>query len=133
MDLDKDEQAYPIVLARNVEKFAIECWDPNKLDWADEWDNTNAIPTMVRVSLEMGGTTASGNSTAVLSFSRVVAIPSITLPTVAQTGGGVGPAGPGLPPPGANNNPGGGQNTAVPTQPNPNNPSGNPGRVGGQF
>jgi prepilin-type N-terminal cleavage/methylation domain-containing protein len=125
MDLDKDEQAYPLVLARNVKKFAIECWDPNKLDWADEWDNTNAIPTMVRVSLEMGGTTASGNTTAVLSFSRVVAIPSITLPTVAQTGGGVGLGGPGLPVlPGANNNPGGGQNTAVPVQPNPNNPGG---------
>jgi general secretion pathway protein J len=129
MDLDKDEQAYPLVLAHNVKKFAIECWDPVRLDWADEWDNTNSIPTMVRVSLELGGNTGSGNSALGLSFSRVVAIPSITLPTVAQNGGG-GPGGPGPPlPPGANNNPSGGQNSEAPIQVNPHMPPGSSGGI----
>jgi prepilin-type N-terminal cleavage/methylation domain-containing protein len=98
MDLDKDEQAYPLVLARNVKKFTVECWDPTKLEWTDEWENTNAIPTMVRVGLELGGNADSGNDAPVLSVSRVVAIPSITLPVVAQTGGGR-PGAPGLPNP----------------------------------
>ncbi len=35
MDMDQDEQKYPLVLARNVRKFTIECWDTNKLEWAD--------------------------------------------------------------------------------------------------
>jgi general secretion pathway protein J len=81
MDLDKDEQADPLVLARNVKKFAVECWNPQTTDWTDEWDNTNSIPTMVRIDLVLGGGSASD-----LSVSRVVAIPSVTLPSVVQNG-----------------------------------------------
>ncbi len=86
MDLDKDEQTYPLVLARNVKKFTIECWDTNALDWADEWDNTNSVPPMVRISLVLGGKADSGNAAPTLSFSRIVAIPSITLPSIVQNG-----------------------------------------------
>jgi hypothetical protein len=103
MDLDKDEQAYPIVLARNVKKFTVECWDPVASDWTDEWDNTNSIPTMVRVGLDLGGNGDSGNSVTVLSVSRVIAIPSIMLPSVMQNGrpnSSPAPAPAPLPPPG---------------------------------
>ena len=51
MDMDKDEQEHPLVLARNVKSFAAECWDPTENDWSDKWDNTNQIPTMVRFTL----------------------------------------------------------------------------------
>ena len=44
MDLDADEQQVPLVLARNVKDFVVECWDTNALDWVTEWDTTNSLP-----------------------------------------------------------------------------------------
>ncbi|MGH7950929.1 MAG: prepilin-type N-terminal cleavage/methylation domain-containing protein [Limisphaerales bacterium] len=85
MDMDPDEKANPLVLARNVKKFVVECWDTNALDWADEWDDTNSIPPMVRVTLVMA---RNGNSDAPdLSITREIAIPSVTTPIIVQTGG----------------------------------------------
>jgi type II secretion system protein J len=86
MDLDKDEQATPLVLARNVKKFTIECWDPVAGDWTDEWDKTNSIPTLVRINLALGGKADSGDTAPTLSVTRIVAIPSITLPNILQNG-----------------------------------------------
>ena len=62
MDLDADEQQFPLVLARNVRKFDVECWDPVKKDWVKECNdtNTNSIPTLLRVNLVLGGNTAAG-------------------------------------------------------------------------
>jgi prepilin-type N-terminal cleavage/methylation domain-containing protein len=97
MDMDPDEQTHPLVLARNVQKFVIECWDTNQMDWVQEWLTTNSIPPMIRINLTLGGNTESGNSAPQLSISRVVSIPSGTMPAVVQTGTG-GPGGvPGLP------------------------------------
>jgi len=87
MDLSQDEQEHPLVLARNVEKFAIECWDPSANDWSDEWDNTNQIPAMVRFTLVLGGNkndNSFGDSGPTLSVTRVVAIPSVTVPAMEQ-------------------------------------------------
>ena len=53
MDMDADEQQIPLVLARNVKDFVIECWDTNALDWVDGWDSTNSLPPMVRVTLTL--------------------------------------------------------------------------------
>jgi prepilin-type N-terminal cleavage/methylation domain-containing protein len=84
-DMDPDEQAAPLVLARNVKSFLVECWDTNALAWDTEWDDTNSIPPMVRVTLTLGGNmTSSGNSAPVLAITREIAVPSITLPTVEQ-------------------------------------------------
>ena len=30
MDMDEDEQTHPIVLAKNVKGFVVECWDPRR-------------------------------------------------------------------------------------------------------
>jgi len=84
-DVDADEQATPLVLARNVKDFAVECWDTNTLDWADEWDDTNSIPPMVRITLTLGGNPADSSSAAT-SITREIAMPSMTMPRVAQTG-----------------------------------------------
>jgi prepilin-type N-terminal cleavage/methylation domain-containing protein len=87
MDMDPDEQATPLVLARNVKDFTVECWDTNTLDWADEWDDTNSIPPMVRIKLTLGGNlTDTGANAPTLSITREIAVPSGTLPGVAQTG-----------------------------------------------
>ena len=87
MDMDADEQATPLVLAKNVKSFVVECWDTNALAWDTEWDNTNSLPTMVRVTLTLGGNTTSKSSTAnTLAITREIAVPSETLPSVVQNG-----------------------------------------------
>jgi prepilin-type N-terminal cleavage/methylation domain-containing protein len=85
MDMDPEEQQTPLVLARNVKDFKVECWNTNTLDWADEWDDTNSIPPMVRVTLTLGGnTTDSGSTAPTLAITREIAMPSGTLPIAAQ-------------------------------------------------
>ena len=86
MDLDADEQHTPLVLAHDVEKFSIECWDPKALDWVDTWDTTNSIPAMVRISLTLRNHADAGNTAPALAVTRVIAIPSVTLPSVLQSG-----------------------------------------------
>jgi hypothetical protein len=110
-DMDSDEEAAPLVLARNVKDFVVECWDTNAMDWAPEWDDTNSIPTMVRVTLLLNGP---GNSASTLAITREIAVPSATLPTQLEqpriTGGGGGGGGTGQNKNGAGgnkNNPGG--------------------------
>lgn len=93
MDLDDDEQKYPLVLAQNVRKFTVECWDTNKLEWADEWLNTNAIPTLLRVNLVLGTTAATDAAAPEFSVSRMFSLPSQTMPAAAQNGQGGGPGG----------------------------------------
>jgi len=89
MDMDQDEQEHPLVLARNVRKFAAECWDPTENDWSDKWNNTNQIPTMVRFTLVLGGNQLNdfGDTGPALAVTRIVAIPSVMVPVAAQSGG----------------------------------------------
>lgn len=110
------EQASPLVLARNVQKFTIDCWGTNQQDnaaeWLDEWDNTNAIPQLIRITLVWGGNSRSGNwagAAPTHTVTRVIAVPSLTLPAIAQGAGpapvpvgGVQLAPPPLAPPGGN-------------------------------
>ena len=90
MDQDSDEQQIPLVLARNVKDFIVECWDTNSFDWVDGWDSTNSLPPMVRITLTLAlGDKKAGDfssDTSDLTITREIAIPSNTLPTVAQTG-----------------------------------------------
>lgn len=95
MDMDTDESAFPLVLARNMQDFVIECWDTNKLEWVGEWLETNSIPTLLRISLVPGGTGGYYNNgqASGLVITRVIATPSIMLPGFLQTqkaGGGGG-------------------------------------------
>lgn len=82
MDMDSDEQADPLILARDVKDFTTECWDTNTMAWDTEWDDTNSIPPLVRVTLTLNG--AANNSS--LTIQREIAMPSETLPSIAQTG-----------------------------------------------
>jgi type II secretion system protein J len=98
MDMDTDENAVPLVLARDVQEFIVECWDTNQMDWVGEWLDTNSIPSLMRVSLVTG-------PDAGLLITRLITPPSMMLPTALQTGraGGGGGGGGGI-----NTKPGGG-------------------------
>ncbi len=130
MDLDTEEQQVPLVLARNVKDFTIECWDTNAMDWVDEWDSTNSLPPMVRITLSLtlenkGGSYATAPA---LAITREIAIPSSTLPAIAQTGSPIGGPGVGSPavPGGIGNQPPG-ANLNQPQIPNQNFPHGSGG------
>ena len=106
--MDPEEQANPFVLARNVQKFYVECLGTNDsglVDWTDTWLDTNSIPTLVRISLVMNGNNlSSGAQAPQLSVTRTLAVPSQMMPSAIQTpsrGGGGGGGGNG------NNNSGG--------------------------
>jgi prepilin-type N-terminal cleavage/methylation domain-containing protein len=80
MDLSTEEQNTPLVLARNVTAFTIECWDTNAMQWDTEWDSTNIIPPLVRVTLAFGGQ----NSGAAQVITREISFPSTTMPAMVQ-------------------------------------------------
>lgn len=89
LDLDEDEQKNPLVLARYIQKFSVECWDTNQMEWVTEWDYTNIIPPLIRVNLVLGDNrdNSYGNATP-MAVSRVIAVPSQTMPAAAQAGRG---------------------------------------------
>jgi prepilin-type N-terminal cleavage/methylation domain-containing protein len=45
---------YEIVLAPNVNLFALEFWNTNTLEWDPEWLFTNQLPKLVKVGLSVG-------------------------------------------------------------------------------
>jgi type II secretory pathway component PulJ len=85
MDMDSDERSAPLVLARDVSVFTVECWNTNTLEWVGEWDDTNSIPSILRVGLVFGGSTDSRNQASALAITRVITTPSMMLPSVLQT------------------------------------------------
>jgi prepilin-type N-terminal cleavage/methylation domain-containing protein len=92
MDMDLDEQQYPLVLARNVKVFTIEWWGTNELnnaDWNTKWDDTqtNTIPSMLRVNLVLGGNTAAGSTAPEFAAARIFTVPSSMMPATVQNGG----------------------------------------------
>jgi prepilin-type N-terminal cleavage/methylation domain-containing protein len=92
LDMDADEQQHPLVLARYVQTFTVECWDTNKVEWTKEWDDTNSIPPLIRVKLVLGGNNRDnfGNAAPTLTATRVIAAPSQTMPAEVQGQGAGG-------------------------------------------
>lgn len=84
MDLSPEEQKTPLVLARNVTDFLIECWDTNTMQWDTSWDSTNIIPPLVRVTLGFSGGQNSGGSQVI---TREISFPSTTMPASVQVPG----------------------------------------------
>jgi general secretion pathway protein J len=80
MDMSASEQNNPLVLARNVSTFLVECWDTNTTQWDAEWDSTNVIPPLVRVTLAFGD----ANAGPAQVITREVSFPSTTMPTAVQ-------------------------------------------------
>lgn len=125
MDMLPDEQNTPLVLAKNVTDFLVECWDTNTMDWDTAWDATNMIPPLVRVTLGFGSSAGGAQL-----ITREISFPSGTMPSMVQAPNYNGGGG------GFNNfqmNNGQGNNPGNPgNQGNQNNNSLNPpGRPGG--
>lgn len=99
MDMDKDEQQYPLVLAHDVKEFKVEWWGTNQendVGWYQEWDDkqTNSIPRMLRVHLVFGGERRfHGENTPEYSATRIYTVPSEMMPVFVQRGTGGGPGG----------------------------------------
>jgi general secretion pathway protein J len=79
MEMDEDEQNYPVVLANDVKKFQMEFWDKRKADWLDEWTQTNQLPQMVKFTLQLGGDQN--------EVTRIVALPSVAVQSSWQIPG----------------------------------------------
>jgi type II secretion system protein J len=84
-DTDIDEKEHPVVLAKNVTKFELGFWDARSGDWLDEWTQTNQLPPMVKITLQFGGKAYQSKPRE--EVVRVVALPSIAVPTMWQTPG----------------------------------------------
>jgi len=81
MDLPPAEVNSPLVLAKNVSDFLIECWDTNAMQWDTEWDATNMLPPLVRVTIAFGGENSGGAQV----ITREISFPASTMPTAVQT------------------------------------------------
>jgi type II secretion system protein J len=81
MEFDQDEKEHPLVLAKHVTELKFDCWDPRLNDWTDTWENTNQLPKLVRVTLQMAPPSQrTGASHQVDEVTRVIALPSVAVP-----------------------------------------------------
>jgi hypothetical protein len=80
--LERGEEAYPIVLARDVNQFLLEFWAPTSKgwEWTSEWLYTNQIPKRVRVALAFGGKRDNLGSQVNEVVFRDIALPAMTVP-----------------------------------------------------
>jgi len=103
MDFERTEMENPLVLARNVEEMSFEFWDPRLNKWMDEWPaaKTNELPKLLKLNLRFGaGQTHGSYGTAPdREVSRIIALPSMTVPSLYQVGAQQGGQ-PGAPIPG---------------------------------
>jgi prepilin-type N-terminal cleavage/methylation domain-containing protein len=96
MDMDDDEQKFPLVLAKNVKEFTVEWWGTNRMneaEWSKDWDDsqTNSIPAMLRVRLVLGNDSSSGryakaSSETAFAATRIYTVPSQMMPAAVQRG-----------------------------------------------
>ncbi len=114
LDIDEDEQQSPLVLAENVKEFSTEFWDARRSDWVEEWTQTNQIPKLVRVTLELAD---NPHSTAAREpIVRVISLPSVMVQPGWQRPmmpGQTGPGGGGVTGPGGGAAAGGTQNSPI--------------------
>lgn len=81
MDLTPAEINTPLVLAKNVSDFEVDCWDTNTMEWDTEWEATNMLPPLVRVTVAFGDE-SSGKAQII---TREISFPSGTMPSQVQT------------------------------------------------
>src|SRR5437016_5650318 len=74
MEQDTDEKEHPLVLAKNVQEFQIQFWDPRLNDWTDEWLQTNQLPRVVMVTLKLSDKPYSTRPTE--EITRIISIPA---------------------------------------------------------
>jgi prepilin-type N-terminal cleavage/methylation domain-containing protein len=80
MNMSQSEIGTPLVLARDVSDFLIECWDTNTAEWDTAWDATNTIPPLVRVTLAFDNPNGAKQV-----ITRLISFPSTTMPSAVQS------------------------------------------------
>ena len=78
---DEYDRDHPLVLAKNVQEFKIQCWDEARNDWADEWDQSKLgaiLPRLVVVTLQLADNSRS--TKAQEEITRIVSLPATRLP-----------------------------------------------------
>ena len=102
LEVDKDEEEYPLVLARHVRELRWEFWDMRRHDWIEEWAQTNQLPKMVKITLQLGQS-GSYTTQAGEEISRIVGLASSGVQPMWQVPAvPVMPGMPGSPPGGTN-------------------------------
>lgn len=93
-EMHRDEQDFPFVVARGVNKLEMEFWDNKKNDWINEWTRTNELPKMIKIKLEFHRTNPNQPHAQPVKeeILDIAALPAIMVPTTYQ-----GPAQPGNP------------------------------------
>jgi type II secretion system protein J len=81
MDPPATEINMPLVLAKNVSDFLVECWNTNTAEWDTGWDATNMLPPLVRVTVAFGNKSSGGGQV----ITREISFPASTMPTAVQT------------------------------------------------
>jgi type II secretion system protein J len=85
MEFDEDEKQYPLVLAKHMKELLFEFWDTRLNDWTDAWDQTNQLPKLVRVTLQMAPPSQRvGAPQSEETVTRVIALPSVAVPAIWQ-------------------------------------------------
>ncbi|MBI1178076.1 prepilin-type N-terminal cleavage/methylation domain-containing protein [bacterium] len=98
MAADEAGNEYAIHLVRNVKFFRMEFYDRDTDEWVQEWQNTNQIPSTVRVALALGGPADQPDRPSEI-MTRVVTVPSSAVLPQYQMAGAAGMLPPGMPPP----------------------------------
>ncbi len=82
-ELDADEKEHPLVLAKNVKALEMEFWDTRLNEWVDEWNQTNQLPKLVKVTLRLEETQNSAQSWS--EVTRIVSLPAVAVQPIWQT------------------------------------------------
>ena len=88
MDFEPTEVDNPLVLARNTEKMSFEFWEPRRNEWVDEWTQTNQLPKLLKLNLRFNAGQVHGtySTSPDREVSRIIALPSMTVPSLYQIG-----------------------------------------------
>lgn len=84
--MDDLQQAFPVVLAKNVSAFQVEFWDERRREFSAEWLQSNRLPAVVAVSLEMTPPAGRTGSRPPEVISRLVRLPAVGVAGEAQGG-----------------------------------------------
>jgi general secretion pathway protein J len=80
MELSDDEKIKPVVLTRDVRLFKLRFWDDQANEYKDEWTETNTLPKMVEITLQLNVAGSGYSSTPQPKLTAVVALPTAGVP-----------------------------------------------------
>lgn len=95
-EFDEDERNHPLVLMENVRRMEMFFWDERERDWVDEWEQTNQMPRLIRISLITASPRNPREETREREFTRIIAPAAVAVQPFWQ-GAGVVPGVPGSP------------------------------------